>query len=69
MTSKKHRPSEGVAFTGLVIAAILWGLSYPLTKYVEDCPTCYIISIRFAAAAVALGLVFWKKFRLFNAKE
>ena len=66
MTNKKHRPSEGVAFTGLVIAAILWGLSYPFTKYVEDCPTFYIISIRFAAAAVALGLVFWKKFKLFN---
>lgn len=68
MTSKKHQPSEAVAFTGLVIAALLWGLSYPLTKYVEDCPTFYIISIRFAAAAVALGLVFHKKFKLFNCE-
>ena len=66
MTSKNHKPSEGIAFTGLIIAAFLWGLSYPLTKYVEDCSTFYIISIRFAAAAVALGLVFRKKFRLFN---
>lgn len=66
MTSKKHQPSEGVAFTGLVIAAFLWGLSYPLIKYVEDCPTFYIISIRFAAAAVALGLIFRKRFKLFN---
>ena len=33
MTSKKHRPSEGIAFTGLVIAAILWGGMARLCNY------------------------------------
>lgn len=69
MTDKKtnqKQPSERVAFIGLVVAAFLWGLSYPLTKYVEDCPTFYIISIRFAVAAVVLGLIFIKRFKNFN---
>lgn len=70
MTDKKisnsKQPSERIAFIGLVIAAVLWGFSYPLTKFVEDCPTFYIISIRFAVAAVVLGLIFIKRFKNFN---
>ena len=41
---------------GLILAALFWGISYPLTKYTENCPTFYVISIRFAIAAAALAL-------------
>lgn len=51
---------------GLLIAALFWGMSYPATKLVQDYPTFYVVSIRFIAATVALGLIFHRKFRLFN---
>ena len=62
----KHKISEKSAVIGLVAAALFWGLSYPLTKYVEACPTFYIISLRFASAALLLAAVFHKKFRQLN---
>ena len=57
---------ELLSVLGLVLAALFWGISYPLTKFVEDCPTFYIISIRFAFAACALALCNIKKFKKFN---
>ena len=62
----KTRNIELLSFLGLILAALFWGISYPLTKYVEDCPTFYIISIRFAIAATVLGICFFRHFRNFN---
>ena len=58
---------ELLSVLGLVLAALFWGISYPLTKFVEDVPTFYIISIRFALAAVVLALCFFRHFRNFNS--
>lgn len=66
MSDNQNRISERIAVTGLLVAALLWGFSYPLTKYVENCPTFFIISLRFAIAAIALALVFHKKFKELN---
>ncbi|MFR1724929.1 DMT family transporter [Emergencia timonensis] len=63
MTDKKK---EYLSVLGLLLAALLWGVSYPLTKVVEDCPTFYIVSIRFLVAAAALALIFHKHFRNFH---
>ena len=60
------RKQELLAVLGLILAALFWGISYPLTKYVEDVPTFYIISIRFAFAAVVLGVFCYKNFRNFH---
>ena len=62
--SKSNR--EFLSFLGLVLAAMFWGISYPLTKFVEDVPTFYIISVRFALAAAMLALCFFRHFRNFN---
>ena len=66
MPTKEHHISERVAVWGMVLAAVLWGFSYPLTKYVENCPTYYIIAIRFAIAAVLLAIIFHKSFKNMN---
>ncbi len=63
---EKKRNLELLSVLGLVLAALFWGISYPLTKFVEDCPTFYIISIRFAFAACALAVFNYKKFSKFN---
>jgi len=61
-----NRKTDFMAFAGLLIAALLWGVSYPATKAVEDCPTFYILSIRFTAAAIAMALIFCRHFKNFN---
>ncbi|MBR5315475.1 MAG: DMT family transporter, partial [Firmicutes bacterium] len=66
MPNNQKHISEKVAVLGMVLAAILWGFSYPLTKYVENCPTYYIIAIRFAIAAVLLAIMFRKSFKNMN---
>lgn len=63
---ENSKSRELLSVIGLVLAAMFWGISYPLTKYVEDVPTFYIISIRFALAAVVLALCFFRHFRNFN---
>lgn len=63
MTDKKK---EYLSVLGLLLAALLWGVSYPLTKVVEDCPTFYIVSIRFLVAAAALALIFHRHFRNYH---
>lgn len=45
---------------------MFWGISYPLTKFVADVPTFYIISLRFIIAAALLAACFFKHFRNFN---
>ena len=62
----KSKRLEFLAFLGLIMAALFWGISYPLTKYVQDCPTFYIISIRFALAALVLAVCCFRHFRNFN---
>ena len=52
-----------MAALGLALAALFWGASYPLTKFVENCPTYYIIPIRFGTAAVVLAIIFRKNFK------
>ena len=66
MPNNQKHISEKVAVLGMVLAAVLWGFSYPLTKYVENCPTYYIIAIRFAIAAVLLAIMFRKSFKNMN---
>ena len=62
-TDSRH---ELLAVFGLILAAMFWGISYPLTKFVEDVPTFYIISLRFACAAIVLAICFHRHFRHFN---
>ena len=66
MSYKQHPISERAAVAGLVIAALFWGLSYPLTKYAENCPTFYMISLRFGAAALFLAAAFHRRFKALN---
>lgn len=61
-----NKKKQLLSFVGLLIAALLWGVSYPLTKIVEDCPTFYIVSIRFVIAALALAIIFHKDFKKCN---
>ena len=63
---EKSNNRELLSVFGLVLAAMFWGISYPLTKFVEDVPTFYIISIRFALAAAVLAICFFRHFRNFN---
>ena len=62
----KSSNRELLSVFGLILAAMFWGISYPLTKFVEDVPTFYIISIRFALAAAVLAICFFRHFRNFN---
>ena len=43
--------SQILATGALLAAAVLWGLTYPLTKLIEDYPTFLIIVVRFSSAA------------------
>ena len=61
-----NRKTELSSVFGLLIAALLWGISYPLTKYVEDCPTFYTVSLRFLVAGVFMAIVFCKRFKKMN---
>ncbi|TDP48643.1 DMT family transporter [Aminicella lysinilytica] len=57
---------ELLSVLGLLLAAILWGTSYPATKIVEHCPTFYTVSIRFIIAAIVLCLLYFKKITNMN---
>lgn len=63
---QNQRKTELLSVLGLLAAALLWGVSYPMTKIVEDCPTFYIVSIRFLTAGAAMSILFWKRFKGFN---
>ena len=53
----------------LLLASVLWGLSFVLLKDVlETVPMMFLLAFRFSLAAVILSVIFFKKFRLFNKK-
>lgn len=48
----------------LVLAPIIWGSSFVVMKHSLDAFTpFYLLAFRFTAAAIVLGLVFWKSWR------
>lgn len=63
---ENHRKNEVLSVLGLLAAALLWGVSYPMTKVVEDCPTFYIVSIRFLTAGAVMSIIFCKRFKGIN---
>lgn len=63
---EENHSRELISVLGLTLAAMFWGISYPLTKFVEDVPTFYIISLRFILAAALLAMCFFRHFRNYN---
>ena len=63
---EENHSRELISVLGLTLAAMFWGISYPLTKFVEDVPTFYIISLRFILAATLLAVCFFRHFRNYN---
>ena len=63
---EENHSRELISILGLTLAAMFWGISYPLTKFVEDVPTFYIISLRFILAAALLAVCFFRHFRNYN---
>ena len=63
---EENHSLELISVLGLTLAAMFWGISYPLTKFVEDVPTFYIISLRFILAAALLAVCFFRHFRNYN---
>ena len=48
----------------LLAAPIIWGTSFVVMKHSLDSFTpLYLLAFRFTAAALVLGLVFWKSWR------
>ena len=51
----------------LILAPIIWGTSFVVMKHSLDSFTpFYLLAIRFTAAAVVLGLVFWKSWKVMD---
>lgn len=51
----------------IVLATLIWGSTFVIMKNTLDSvPTFYLLAFRFTTAAIILGLVFWKKWRLLN---
>lgn len=49
----------------IVLATIIWGSSFVVMKgALDSVPTFYLLAFRFTTAAVLLGLVFWKKWKM-----
>ena len=63
MQKQKKSREERFAILGLVIVGICWGFGFLGLRYTDALPTLYIQSIRFAIAAAALALVFWRHLR------
>lgn len=59
---------ELLGAAGIFLAALLWGVSYPATKIVEDQPTFFILPVRFLVAAAVLAVVFHKNLARINLK-
>lgn len=48
----------------LISATLIWGSSFVVMKNTLDClPTSYLLAIRFLAASVLLGILFWKRWK------
>ena len=51
----------------IVLATIIWGGSFVVMKSsVDVLPTFWLLAIRFSLAALALSLLFWKKWKLLD---
>ena len=59
---------ELLGAAGIFLAALLWGVSYPATKIVEDQPTFFILPVRFLVAAAVLAVVFHRNLARINLK-
>ena len=59
---------ELLGAAGIFLAALLWGVSYPATKIVEDQPTFFILPVRFLIAAAVLAVVFHRNLARINLK-
>ena len=59
---------ELLGAAGIFLAALLWGVSYPATKIVEDQPTFFILPVRFLVAAAVLALIFHRNLARINLK-
>lgn len=52
------------SYIGLFIVAMIWGLAFTVVKASLDVvPPVYMIAFRFSIAAIAMSIVFWKKFK------
>lgn len=65
---KQDHKKELLGAGGIFIAALLWGISYPATKIVENYPTFFILPVRFLIAAAALALIFHKNLKNINTR-
>ena len=68
MNESDIRKKRLLSTMGLMLAALFWGISYPLTKYVENCPVYFLISIRFTVSTILLALFCRKSFVNFSVK-
>lgn len=51
----------------IILATIIWGSTFVIMKSTLDTvPTFYLLAFRFSVAAVILGVVFWKKWKLMD---
>lgn len=51
----------------IILATVIWGSSFVVMKSsVEVLPTFWLLAIRFSLAAVLLGLVFWRRWKVFD---
>ncbi len=51
----------------IILATIIWGSTFVIMKNTLDSvPTFYLLAFRFTTAAVILGLIFWKKWKLLD---
>lgn len=58
---------SGAAKIILLLSTVLWGSSYFVLKdTLDEVPPYFLLSFRFLVAAVLLGLVCFKKWKLFN---
>lgn len=57
------------SYIGLFIVAMIWGLAFTVVKASLDVvPPVYMIAFRFSVAAIAMSLVFIKKFKTMTKK-
>ena len=63
MQKQEKSREERFAILGLVIVGICWGFGFLGLRYTDALPTLYIQSVRFAIAAAALALIFWRHLR------
>lgn len=55
---------------GLILTAAIWGFAFVVVKDSLDyIGSVYMVAIRFTIAAVALGIIFWKKLKKLDKKH